>query len=151
MGAVPAFAPPVPRPNRTVLIVSLVVGVTLLVCCGGGVFGVGGLFYYTYNTAQDRAQTEVETYLGDLQAGRFPQAYARLCDEARAERSVNEFTEDEQAAGQVVSYQVSDRVQVDQDSNWVLTAQVTRQGTTVGPELFPVIFESGNTAEICPQ
>jgi len=151
MGAVPAFAPPVPRPNRTVLIVSLVLGATLLLCCGGGVFGVGGLFYYGYNTLQGDAVTVVESYLGDLQAGRYEQAYGRLCAESRAERSVTRFTEDEQSAGRVATFRVSDEIQVDQDNNWVLTAQVARQGNTLQPELFPVTFDDAGTAQICPQ
>ena len=151
MGAVPAFAPPVPRPNRTVLIVSLVLGATLLLCCGGGVFGVGGLLYYSYNSQQDRATAEVQSYLGDLQAGRYPQAYGRLCAEARVDRSADAFAQDEQTAGQVVGYQISDRIRVDQDRNWVVTAQVSRQGGAPRAELFPVVFETGSTASVCPR
>ncbi|EXG80453.1 hypothetical protein [Cryptosporangium arvum] len=150
MGAVPAFAPPMPRPNRTVLIVSLVLGATLLLCCGGGVGGVGGLLYYTYENQRDDAVTAVQSYLGDLQNARYDQAYGRLCAEARSERSLGEFTEAEQVAGQVGSFAVSDQPQTDQDGNWVVAAQVTRQGNSVRSELFPVTFESGSTVSVCP-
>ncbi|SHN25486.1 hypothetical protein [Cryptosporangium aurantiacum] len=151
MGAVPAFAPPVPRANRTVLIVSLVLGATLLLCCGGGVFGVGGLFYYSYNTLQDDAVATVEGYLGDLQAGRYPQAYDRLCVEAKAQRSLDAFTGEQESAGQVTSYQVGSDIEVDQESNWLVTAQVVRQGGASGSETFPIVFNDANAAQICPR
>ncbi|WP_344653140.1 hypothetical protein [Cryptosporangium japonicum] len=150
MGAKPAFAPPVPRRSHTVLIVSLVVGAVLLVCGGGGVTVVGGLFYVTYDNAQNSAVDAVETYLGDLRDGRYQQAYGRLCLEARSDRSLDEFTQAEQTAGQVVSYTIEDRVGNDQDGNWVLTAQVSRQGNPPRSELFPVTFATGNTAQVCP-
>lgn len=150
MGARPAFAPPVPRANRTVLIVTLVLSATLLLCCGGGVFGVGGLFYYSYTTLQDDAVAAVGGYLGDLRERRVEQAYARLCVEAQQRRSLDEFTRDEQATGQVTAYQVGDDIEVDQNSNWLIRAQVARQGRQSGLETFPVSFDDTNTVRICP-
>ncbi|MFI5954824.1 hypothetical protein [Cryptosporangium sp. NPDC051539] len=150
MGARPAFAPPAPRPTRTVLIVSLVLGATLLLCCGGSVFGVGGLFWYGYNTLQSDAVAAVDGYLGDLRDGRYQQAYGRLCLSERQQRTLDDFTRDEQATGQVTSFQVGDDIQVDQDSDWVITAQVARRGGAPGPESFPVNFDDANAARICP-
>lgn len=150
MGAVAVFTPPVPRPNRTVLIVSLVLGATLLLCCGGGVFGIGGLAYVSYTNEKERAQDVVQSYLGDLQGGRFPQAYDRLCTEARAERSVDEFAADERTAGQVAGFSVSDKVQTDEGGNWVLSARVSRQGNAARTELFPIVFEGDSGAQVCP-
>ncbi|TQS40787.1 hypothetical protein [Cryptosporangium phraense] len=150
MGARPAFAPPVPRPTRTVLIVSLGLGATLLICCGGSVFGVGGLFYYGYNTLQKDAVATVDGYLGDLRDGRYQQAYARLCLSERQQRSLDDFTRDERATGQVTTYTVGDDIEVDQNSNWVITAQVAREGSSAGPERFPVNFDDANAARICP-
>ena len=151
MGAVPAFAPPVPRRNRTVLIVSLVLGATLLLCCGGGVSGVGGLVYFTYSRQQDDAMTSVETYLGDLRAGRYEQAYGRLCYQARSVRSADEFAARQRAAGQVTGFRIDEEIQVGQDSDWLLTAQVTRAGNAPRTETFPVTFDDDtNTATVCP-
>ncbi|MFG1921609.1 hypothetical protein [Cryptosporangium sp. NPDC048952] len=150
MGAKPAFAPPVPRPNRTVLIVSLVLGVTLLLCCGGGVGGFGGLLYYSYNQQRDSAVDAVRSYLGDLQGGRYQQAYGRLCLETRSDRSLDEFADAEEVAGQIATFQVSDQLRADPDGNWVVTAVVARQGASSRSEYFPVVFESGGTATVCP-
>ncbi|GAA3387861.1 hypothetical protein [Cryptosporangium minutisporangium] len=150
MGAVPAFAPPVPRPNRTVLIVSLVLGATLLLCCGGGVTGIGGLVWYGYDTLQKDAVGTVEAYLGDLQAGRYPQAYSRLCAEEKVERTLTEFTGEEETA-RVTEYQVGSDIEVDAENNWLVTARVARQGNSSRQETFPVLFDDTNAAVICPR
>lgn len=150
MGAAPAFAPPVPRRDRTVLIVSLVLGVTLLVCCGGGVTGVGGFFYYAYRTVQNDAVDAVDGYLGELRSGQYAAAYNRLCTEARVGRSVDRFTTEAQRAGQILSYRVGSTMEVTDDGGWAVVADVTRQGKAARPETYPVVFNDANVATVCP-
>jgi hypothetical protein len=149
MGAVPAFAPPVPRPNRTALIVSLVLGATLLLCCGGGVTGIGGLFYYFTDVVKKDAVAAVDGYLSDLSSGEFQSAYSRLCVDARTARSIDRFTAEEQRA-QVLRYRVKPEIR-SQDGALVVTADVTRGSGVTRSESFPVIYDDANSARVCPR
>ena len=151
MGAIPAFAPPVPRRDHTVLIVSLVLGVSLLLCCGLGTTGFVGVVYSAYRSMQSDAVQTVDNYLGDLRNGQYTSAYGRLCSEVTAGRSVADFTRAEQEAGQVTAYQVGSEIKAGKDGDWVVTAEVARAGQTEHTEDFPVVFGKSNTPLVCPR
>lgn len=150
MGAIPAFTPPVPRRDHTVLIVTLALGVTLLLCCGLGTAGFGGLVYSAYRTMQSDAVHTVDTYLGDLHNGQYTAAYGRLCSDAKAGRSIDDFAQAEQEAGQVTEYRVGSDIKVGNDGDWLVTAEVLRAGHTERAEEFPVVFDNSNTPLVCP-
>jgi hypothetical protein len=151
MGAIPAFAPPVPRRDHTVLIVTLALGVTLLLCCGLGTTGVVGVVYSAYRSMQSDAVQTVDGYLGDLRNGQYTSAYGRLCSEVKAGRSVSDFTSAEQQAGQVTTYRVGSEIKAGEDGDWVVTAEVVRAGQAEHTEDFPVVFDKSNKPLVCPR
>lgn len=150
MGAIRAFAPPVPRRDHTVLIVTLALGVSLLLCCGLGTTGFGGLVYSAYRSMQNDAVHTVDTYLSDLRNGQYSAAYGRLCADAKAGRSIDDFARAELDAGQVREYRVDSDIKVGNDGDWMVTAEVQRAGHTERTEDFPVVFDTSNTPLVCP-
>jgi hypothetical protein len=150
MGAIPSFAPPVPKRDHTVLIVSLVLGVCLLLCCGVGTTGFIGVVYGAYRTMQSDAVSTVDTYLSELRNGQYTEAYNRLCSRARVNQSITEFAQSEQQAGQITSYRVGTDIKVGQDGEWIVTAEIARTDGTQQVQNFPVVFDDSNTAQVCP-
>jgi hypothetical protein len=149
MGAIRTFAPPVPRRDHTLLIVTSVLGAFLLLFCLGGSV-LAGFVYHAYRGMQSQAADNVDGYLGDLRGGRFQAAYARLCPEVADQRSVTEFARREQSVGEVVQYTVDREVKVDESGHWVVTASVTRAQLPARVEYFRIEFGDANKPLVCP-
>jgi hypothetical protein len=62
------------------------IGVPLLMCgvCLGLFAGIGGFAYLGYRLDKADAVAALTDYLDDVKARNYPAAYDRLCDEARA-------------------------------------------------------------------
>ncbi len=89
---VPFAAPPTER-DRKRLWIGLGVGAALLVlCCGGGAFGIGALVVNRTNALRTEAVAVVRQYLNDLRQERFSSAYRLLCASLGDNLSQAEYT-----------------------------------------------------------
>lgn len=78
--------------NRRTKIVLIVVGSVLALCCIGDSIG-GNLLHSTINNAIAPPQAEATVFLYDLEAERYSSAYNCLCASARAQFTLEQFTE----------------------------------------------------------
>ncbi|SCG40542.1 protein of unknown function [Micromonospora echinaurantiaca] len=68
----------------------IVVGVVLVLCCGGA--GVGGFFLYKgVKGATDPARQAAESFVTDLEAGDTDGAYGQLCSQTRGRYARDAF------------------------------------------------------------
>jgi hypothetical protein len=80
-GVAPPFAaPPADRSRRALWIGLGVGGALLLLCCVGGLFGIGVLVVSTTEEAKRQASKVVTVYLDALRAGDYRTAHAQYCD-----------------------------------------------------------------------
>ncbi len=88
--------------------ITIVVGVVALVlCCGGGIFGVGALIYSQSRALPAQASAVVTNYLEALRVGDYGKAYDQLCGELHNRVSLDEFSNRERHQPQVTSYTIS--------------------------------------------
>ena len=147
-GTIPSFLPPAYPPSRRPVYVALGVVAALLVCCGGGLAGVVTVATYAYRTAQTAAVDAVDTYLGHLRRGAYPDAYALLCERLRRGQTVEAFTSRELARPRITEYRVDGELRSNEEG-FVVTALVRRGVGDAGTESFPVVFEDDDAAHIC--
>jgi hypothetical protein len=108
-------------------------GAVLLLCCVGGIFGIGALVVENARAVQAEATSVVNDYLGALHDRDYRRAYDDLCDQLQAQTSYESFVNTETEQTPISSYTVeAPRVQ---GSNVLVFATVTRQdGSTQTPE-----------------
>jgi hypothetical protein len=95
-GAAPPFAAPPADRNKRGLWMGLVVGgVLLVVCCVGGVFGIGVLLVSSTEQARREATATVERYLNAVIAQEWEQAHQELCSRLAARVSPSELAAEE--------------------------------------------------------
>jgi hypothetical protein len=75
------------RPWKTVLIV---LGVVLVLCCGGVGFA-GYRFFKSVQGATEPARAAAEAFVGDLESGNVDGAYALLCKPTQAKYTLDAF------------------------------------------------------------
>jgi hypothetical protein len=108
-GVQPPFAAPPVDGERTRLWVGLGVGAAALVlCCLGGVAGLGGLIFASVQAANEQAKVTVEKYLGALSQRKYADAYGLLCNELQARESADAFARRLGRGPQVASYTVGE-------------------------------------------
>lgn len=91
-GAAPPFAAPPTDRNRRGLWIGLIAGGLLLVlCCVGGVFGIGVLVVGSTEQAKNQAEATVRTYLDAVQAEDWDLAHEQLCSRLAAQVSPDEL------------------------------------------------------------
>lgn len=101
----PPFAAPPIDGDRTRVWIGLGVGAAaLLLCCLGGVAGIGGLVVVGFQAVNEQARATVGDYLDALTAEDYVKAYALLCDDVQREESVQEFTDRISAGPRVTGY-----------------------------------------------
>ncbi|MGW3788677.1 Rv0361 family membrane protein [Micromonospora chokoriensis] len=93
------------KPNRTTRTVLIVVAAVLVVCCAVGACG-GFWFYRSVKEAVEPARAATVAFLDDVQAGNYPGAYGRLCDEVRETMTLEEFARIQGAQLKVRSYEI---------------------------------------------
>ena len=92
-GVVPPFtAPPTDRDNRSLLISLGVSALLLVVCCVGGLVGVGVLFAGGVQEAKAQAQSTVDQYLTALRRSDYRGAYQLLCQDLTEGESLSSYT-----------------------------------------------------------
>jgi hypothetical protein len=66
-------------------------GAAVLLCCVGGLFGIGGLVVFGTQMVVDEARTTVHDYLSAIEDDNFDAAYELLCDARRGQVTRNQF------------------------------------------------------------
>jgi hypothetical protein len=106
-GVTPPFTAPPDDRNRRGLWLGLGVGAFLLVvCCAGGVFGIGLLAVTATREVEANATATARSYLDALAAADYEKAYAQLCPDLTRRTSLGDFTEQQQAQPRPVSYRL---------------------------------------------
>jgi hypothetical protein len=91
-GASPPFAAPPTDRNRRGLWIGLGIGgLVLLLCCVGGVFGIGVLYVGATDQAKRQATAVVQAHLDALIDGDFRTAHDQFCDELARDISRDEL------------------------------------------------------------
>ena len=91
-GAAPPFAaPPTDRNKRGLWIGLIVGGLVLVLCCVGGVFGIGLFYVGTIERAKTQATAAVEAYLDAVLAEDYELAHQQLCSRLAARISADEL------------------------------------------------------------
>lgn len=83
-------------------------GLALVLCCIGGLVGIGGLMVTTVQAINEQAQKTVGSYLDALRAEEYDDAYDLLCDSVQGEESKEEFASRVASEPRVASFQLSD-------------------------------------------
>jgi hypothetical protein len=93
-GVAPPFAaPPSERSRKRMWIGLGVAGLVLVVCCAGGLFGVGVYAVANNDLASRQATTVVTQYLDALHAEDYRTAQAKLCDDLAQRTPVAQVAE----------------------------------------------------------
>jgi hypothetical protein len=96
-GAAPPFAAPPTDKNRRGLWIGLITGGLLLVlCCVGGVVGIGVLVVGSTEQAKNQAEATVAAYLDAVQAEDWDTAHQQLCSGLAAQISPSQLASREQ-------------------------------------------------------
>jgi hypothetical protein len=93
-GVTPPFpAPPVEGRSARLWLGLGAAGLATVLCCGGGLTAGIGLIITGTQAINERAQVAVGSYLDDVRAGRYDDAYEALCPELRQRESAREFAD----------------------------------------------------------
>ena len=93
-GVTPPFpAPPVEGRSARLWLGLGAAGLATVLCCGGGLVAGIGLIVTGMQAINERAQVAVGSYLDDVRAGRYDDAYEALCPEMRRRESAREFAD----------------------------------------------------------
>jgi len=89
-----------------------------LICCVGGGGSLGGLAWLGHSTDRDDSVKALDRYLNQVQRGRYPAAYERLCAESRDGVSEEQFVRESTSAPKLTGYKIDkDSADYDLDSN----------------------------------
>lgn len=145
LAALPVFTPPVPPKSGTRLVVGLVAGALVLLCCLGGVAGLVGLGVYGYSA--NREVVAVTVYLEALRTSDFDNAYRQLCDPAQERQTREEFVSEQTTQARLVDYEIAEP---EEDADATLVgARLRYADRTVKDEVFTVVTESDGV-RVCP-
>src|SRR5689334_21469307 len=89
--ASPFAAPPRDRDNKRLWISLGVGGAVLLLCCVGGILGIGILASGSEDIVKSQATAVVTTYLEGLEKQNYRVAYDQLCNDITRQMSFAEF------------------------------------------------------------
>jgi hypothetical protein len=102
----PFVTPPTER-DRKRLWIGLAVGAALLIlCCGGGVFGIGALVVNRADALRTEAVAVVRQYLTDLRSEDYTDAYGLLCADLRDQMSLADYTARERSRARVTGFTI---------------------------------------------
>jgi hypothetical protein len=89
--APPFIAPPTDGARQRRWVAVVLAGVAALVCCAGGIFGVGALVVFGTQATVDATRTTVRKYLTAIEEHDYDKAYQLLCPSRRQQVSEPEF------------------------------------------------------------
>jgi hypothetical protein len=91
-GVTPPFAaPPVDRSRRSLWIGLIAGGIALVLCCAGGLFGLGLVVVAGTNQQQRMAKDSVTAFLTAAQNQDFDRAYSLLCSQQARRATPNDI------------------------------------------------------------
>lgn len=102
----PFAAPPSDRDHKRLWIGLGVGALALVVCCVGGLFGLGVLAVTGGNQLTSQARQVVTDYLGALRGGSYATAYDLLCEPLRQQETEADFALRMARADRVVDFSV---------------------------------------------
>jgi hypothetical protein len=95
-GTAPPFAAPPSDRNKRSLWIGLVVGgLALVLCCAGGIFGVGIVIINSIEQTKREATATVQRYLDAVKAREWEEAHGELCGSLAARVSLVELADQE--------------------------------------------------------
>jgi hypothetical protein len=142
--AAPFAAPPRDRDNKSLWIGLGAGGLLLVLCCVGGIFGIGLLASGGEELVRSQATAVVGTYLEALRKESYPEAYDLLCSDVTSSLSLEGF-EARMSDPPLVAYRI-DSVALDQDL--VVSATIQRDGRSSENVNYPLV-QSGSLLKIC--
>jgi hypothetical protein len=89
----PFVAPPTDGTRQRRWLALGLAGAAVLICCVGGLFGVGGLVVFGTQMVVDEARTAVHDYLTAIRDDNFDAAYDLLCDARREQVTKPQFVD----------------------------------------------------------
>ncbi|HEU5109021.1 MAG TPA: hypothetical protein VFT95_10755 [Micromonosporaceae bacterium] len=93
-GVTPPFpAPPVEGRSTRLWLGLGAAGLATVLCCGGGLAALIGLGVTGAQAINERAHVAVSSYLDDVRAGRYDDAYAALCPALRRQETADQFAD----------------------------------------------------------
>jgi hypothetical protein len=105
-GVAPPFAaPPVDRSRRGLWIGLIGGGLALLLCCGGGLFGLGVMVVAGTNQAQEQAKDQVSAFITDVHNQEYQKAHDLLCS-SLAQRTTAESIASEFGGNTISGYSI---------------------------------------------
>ena len=146
-GVVPPFAAPPREGNRRRMWTGLGIGAAVFVlCCGGGIFGLGALVVSSTSARSDEARTVVEKYMTAWQGQDYPGAYQLVCDEVRDTTSLASFTGDLSQV-EVSEFDVgTPRLNTD---TTVVPVRITFSDGDTEDDSFGVVLDSNQDSKVC--
>jgi hypothetical protein len=88
----PFVAPPTDGTSQRRWVAAGLTAAAVLICCLGGIVGLGSLVVLGTRVTQQQAEQAVVDYLTALEQGQWTKAYGLLCDDVRRDTSLDEFT-----------------------------------------------------------
>jgi hypothetical protein len=135
---VPFAAPPADRDRKRLWISLGVGGAVLLLCCVGGVGGLGALAVASEKAAPAEAKGVVRLYLDGLSKRDFKQAYDQVCTSRQDGESLAQFTSEQQGRPRVRSFQVEEPT-LQSGGRFTVPAEVETVDGSSGTEDYTVI------------
>jgi hypothetical protein len=102
------FATPPTERDRKRLWLGLGIGAALLVvCCGGGVVGLGALVVNRTDALRTEASRVVTEYLSDLSGEHYDSAYRLLCGSLRGAMTESQFADRQDSGPRVARFAIT--------------------------------------------
>jgi len=146
-GVQPPFAAPPTEGDRRRLWLGLGAGgLALLLCCVGGLVGVGALLVTNVQAVNEQAQKTVTNYLQALRSEEYADAYDLLCDSAQRAESQDEFEQRVAREPRIAWFEVAEPQFVDQV---IVPAEVRFADGDVDTLRFVLKQDRTGTFEVC--
>ena len=135
---VPFAVPPTERDRKRFWVTFGVGGAALLLCCAGGVVGVGALVVAGTKALPTEARSTVRDFLDGLAHRDYRGAYDQVCTSRRSAQSLDEFTAQERDRPPIQRFTLV--ATAAQGSRFQVSAQVQTPEST-GTEVYTVISD----------
>ncbi|MGH8875797.1 MAG: hypothetical protein ACRD0P_00375 [Stackebrandtia sp.] len=147
-GADVPFAAPPRDPDKSRLVIGIVVGITAFVLvCGGAVGAAVGVLVWSSNELAAQSQQAADEFLEHIVDEDYPKAYKSLCEPARDDVTQQEFTEFWEPLGAKSAETVGIR---SGEQDLVVSAEVTRDdGVEQEIDLTVVLGPQSMTMQVC--
>lgn len=142
----PFVSPPEDGTKQRRWIATGIATAVAIVCCLGGVLGIGSLVILGTQAQADKAKQVVTQYLTDLQNQNFSHAYALLCDSTRQATTLEDFTT-QVSTPRIQSFTVHDASVT--DTQVIVPASVSYVDGTAAQRRYYLEATSAGALEIC--